>query len=375
MIYYLDEERSVRFWRTQGAGMNYKKEIIEYANKINIDLIRFTDGNELFEIKDIIKNRIDNDYISEFDSRDIKRKINSKLYLEDVKSIIVIAKKYKFSNNTILENYGRLSSIAIGIDYHIEITNKLNELVDFIKTLYEDINYKICVDTCDLADRQIAYKAGIGEYGKNNFIISKEFGSALNIGYIIIDKFFEPDSLMEPIGCKSCTLCIDACPTGALTKNGLNAKKCISELTQTKRLLTYSERELIDNRIYGCDICQKVCPKNNDAEYETVENSSINLFDLMNLTNKEFKNKFSDKAFFWRGNNTIKRNAIIAIGNQKKIKNFDKLIYLLEHQSETIRIYALWALYKSDSLRFLNINLNDEKLNEERKRIINYYTD
>ncbi len=375
MIYYLDEERSVRLWRTQGADMNYKKKIIEYADKINIDLIRFTDGNELFEIKNRIKNRIDNDYISEFDSKDIKRKTDTKLYLDDVKSIIVIAKKYKFSNNTILENYGRLSSIAIGTDYHIEITNELNELVDFIKTLYKDINYKICVDTCDLADRQIAYKAGIGEYGKNNFIISKEFGSAINVGYIMIDKFFEPDLFMEPIGCKDCNLCIDACPTDALTKNGLDAKKCISELTQTKRLLTYLERELINNRIYGCDICQKVCPKNKDVESETIENSSIELFDLINLTNKEFKNKFSDKAFLWRGNNTIKRNAIIAIGNQKKSENFDKLLNLLEHQSETIREYVLWALFKSDSLRFLNINLDNEKLNEERIRIINYYTD
>ena len=355
--------------------MNYKKKIIEYAKKVNIDLIRFTDGNELFEIEKKIKSRIDNNMISEFDSEDINRKINPKLYLENVKSIIVIARKCKFSNSDTINNYGKLSSIAIGTDYHIEITNKLNELVEFIKTLYKDINYKICVDTCDLADRQIAYKAGIGEYGKNNFIISKEFGSALNIGYILIDKDFELDSLMEPIGCKSCNLCMDACPTGALTKDGLDAKKCISALTQTKRNLSYYERELIDNRIYGCDICQKVCPKNKEVESETIENSSIELFDLINLTNKEFKNKFINRAFLWRGNNTIKRNAIIAIGNQKKNENFDKLIDLLEHQSETVREYVLWALYKSDSLKFLNINLDNEKLNEERKRIINYYID
>lgn len=353
--------------------MNNKDEIIKFSKKIDIDLIGFTNSNKLIEIEDYINKRIDKKYLSEFDSSDINQKINPKLYLEDCKSIIVIGIKYKFSNDVINKNYGRLSSIAIGMDYHKVVTKKLNKLVEFIKTLYSNINYKICVDTCNLADRQIAYKAGIGEYGKNNFIISKEYGSAINIGYILIDKEFKDDKPAVLEGCKSCKRCIDVCPTKALTEDGLDARKCISELTQTKRNLTYLERELIGDRIYGCDICQKVCPKNKNIEIETIENSSIDLFDLINLTNKEFKNEFLNKAFFWRGNNIIKRNAIIAIGNQKSIENFDKLINLLKHQSDTIREYTLWALFKSDSKRFLNIFGLDEKLMIEKSKIMKHY--
>ena len=131
---------------------------------------------------------------------------------------------------------------------------------------------------------------------------------------------------------------------------------------------------MINDRIYGCDICQKICPKNIKVNYETIVDSSIDLFDLISLSNREFKEKYENSAFFWRGNNVIKRNAIIALGNYKNENFFDDIKLLLKHQSDTIREYALWALFKSDSKRFLNIFGLDEKLMIEKSKIVMYYS-
>lgn len=350
-----------------------KDIITKYANEIGIDLIGFTDNKEMNEIKDRIESRIEDSYISKFDSFEIENKINPNLYLEDCESIIVVGVPYKFANKSILENSGRLSSIAIGEDYHKNIKEKLLKLVDFIKLEFNDINYKICIDTCDLADRQVAYKAGIGFYGKNNFIISNKYGSAINIGYILLNKKIKSINKLISDSCGKCQLCINSCPTNALSERILNVNKCISELTQLKRNLTYIERELVGHNIYGCDICQNVCPKNSEVKFDTVENSSIDLIELISLSNKEFKSKFSDRAFYWRGNSIIKRNAIIAIGNYNNPVFFDELKFLLKHQSDSIKKYALWALFKSDKKRFLDIDILNKKLLKEKDKIIKYY--
>lgn len=373
-MYYLIEVGGVRDSRTQGGPIMTAEEIKVFANKIGIDLIGFTDAKPLNGIKDEFLERKVNNQISELGPKSLEEKSNPTKLLEGCKSIVTIGIPYQLTNYERTKKYGHMSSGGIGIDYHKILWSYLEKIVEYIeKNIKEKINYKICVDTCPLSDREIAYKSGLGYYGKNNFIISHKFGSAINIGYILIDKVFYEETNKVADQCGPCTLCMQECPGQAILENGFEVNQCIAQLTQTRNELTYFQRELIDKNIYGCDICQRICPKNKNISSYSIKESQIDLIDLIHLSNSEFKNKFKDKGFSWRGNSVIKRNAIIALGNEELKGNFDVLIFLLDHPSLTIKKYALWALYKSDAKRFIQLDLSNDDLAIEKERILEYY--
>ena len=123
------------------------------------------------------------------------------------------------------------------------------------------------VDTGELVDRAVAERAGIGWSGKNCSILNEEFGSYMYLGEMITSIPFPPDTPMEDL-CGTCTKCLDACPTGALVQGGqINAKRCISFLTQTKEMIPYEFRDKMGNRVYGCDSCQTSCPYNRRIDF------------------------------------------------------------------------------------------------------------
>lgn len=373
-MYYLIEVGGVRDSRTQGGLIMTAEEIKAFAKEIGIDLINFTDGSLLKGIEEKFLKRKSNNQISELGPKSLEEKSNPNKLLESCKSIITIGVAYQLTEDQRSNKYGHMSSGGIGIDYHKILWSYLEKIVEYIeKNTEEEINYKICVDTCPLSDREIAYQSGLGYYGKNNFIINDKFGSAINIGYILIDKFFKVEPKKVADQCGTCTICMAACPGNAILDDGLEINRCIAQLTQTKKELSYFQRELIDKNIYGCDICQRVCPKNKDISNYSFKESRIDLIDLIHLSNKAFKSKFKDRGFSWRGNSVIKRNAIIALGNEQLNENFDALIFLLDHPSTSIKKYALWALYRSDAKRFININLSNNDLAIEKKRILEYY--
>ncbi|MGM0378674.1 MAG: tRNA epoxyqueuosine(34) reductase QueG [Bacillota bacterium] len=324
------------------------------------------------KIKDdyILKQKNKANLSSFNDDIEVDKMLDPKLLFDECKSIIVVAQKYKLYHLENKKYYASKNSMLIKKDYHITLNKKLKKIAKFLKSYFSDLDYEICIDTSPLNDRLIAKKAGIGRVGKNGFIISDKLGSSFNIGYLLINKSLKIDK-PNTNKCKTtCNRCINSCPTNALTVNGVDSSKCLSELTQIKRELTYKERELIGTRIYGCNYCQKACPDNN---IETDNKESINLLDLINLSNKEYKEKFKNYAFSWRPNSIIKRNAIIALGNFKDEKLYDKLFKLLKHPSIKIKKYILWSLFKSNKNRFLNINLKNDQLKDEKQKIINHY--
>ena len=337
--------------------MQLKKEIIEYAKDIGIDLIGFTTAEPCHELRPILEERKSKGHLSGFEEDNIELRINPKATMESAKTIIVIGQAYfiddkKLEKDT-QEIYGEMARTAWGRDYHVVLKEKLNVLAEFIKSKAFYLECKVFVDTGPLVDRYLAYRAGLGWFGYNNSLINQEYGSWFFIGYMLINIEIEADEPL-PNKCKGCRRCIEACPGKALEDGqGFNAKKCVSYLLQTKEELTEVERKSMGNRLYGCDVCQILCPHNKDVKKSTSEDfvpielpNRVNLEQLLKMSNKEFQQLFSLNASGWRGKKVLQRNAIIALGNLGDVRAIPILIPLLKDPREDIREYVKWALNK-----------------------------
>ena len=332
--------------------MNLKNFIIEKSKQLNIDLIQFTDTLPLYNIETCLKNRVEANLQTEFEDEDIQRRIDPKLTFPGCKSIIVLAITYNVDYNKKSEDglLGTLSKSTWGRDYHKVLKEKIDGLILEIKAV-TDFNYKAYVDTGPLIERELAYKSGIGYYGKNCSIINEDYGSYIFLGYIMTDLIIQSDEGKKESQCGECDLCIRACPTNALEAYKLNPKKCVSYLTQTKNKIPLEYRGKMAYKIYGCDTCQAVCPKNKQVKMSThdefipyITNGNVDIIELIHMSNREFKNKYGSMAGSWRGKNVLKRNAIIALGNMKDKDNAHILKEIRLEKNDFMIDYIDWAL-------------------------------
>ncbi len=208
---------------------------------------------------------------------------------------------------------GNISQYARGKDYHVVVEQKLRPIADKIIEL-GGIG-KIHIDNGLLNDRQAAYQAGLGFYGMNNMLICEEYGSYFFIGQIVHGLNIEPDGPVNR-ACLRCGKCIEECTGHALGENYFNIDKCQSNISQRKGKLSRSEEELIlkSGLCWGCDRCQEVCPFNQGIKNTAIEEFMVDriccleLKDLENLSNRQFKEKYGSYAFSWRGKNVLIRN-------------------------------------------------------------------
>ena len=334
--------------------MDIKSKIIDIAHNQGIDMVGFTHCQSFTNLQDFLLLRKESKKDTSFEEENIKKRIDPKETLSSCKSIIVLGISY--NSDYRIENYGLnggLSRSSWGEDYHRVLNRKMEDLIKVLQEI-RVFQYKSFVDIGPLVDRELAKKSGLGYYGKNCSIINKEYGSFIFIAYILTDLELEIDKITIEDGCGDCDLCIRACPTGALKYPYiLNPKKCISYLTQTKEIIPEELRWKMGTQIYGCDICQSVCPKNkeikipNHEEFSPIKTGgSIDIEELLLMSNRQFKDKYGDMSGSWRGKNTLKRNAIIALGN---IKDKDALPILLKERDkgyDNLRLYLDWALEK-----------------------------
>ena len=202
-----------------------------------------------------------------FTDYSIEERTEPSLTMPDVGSLVAIGLSYNVVYDSIDDGKyrGCISSGAIGRDYH----NVIKEKLEIIKNeLLKDHSAMIFSDTGPLVDREVAVRCGLGMAGRNLSIINKKIGGMFFIGYMLIDMEYEkweaPSVKANTDICKDCSRCETACPNNALENGVCNYEKCISYLTQKKGILSYEESRALGRQIYGCDLCQRVCPQNRE---------------------------------------------------------------------------------------------------------------
>jgi len=293
-----------------------KRKIVEESKKLRIDGIGFTDAKINSTLKKKLKLQEKLGYACSFQKGTLEERLNPRLLMNDVKTIIVIFLAYPRTSpklEALTKKEAYFASCSWGEDYHEVIKRKLSLLANYIKRLKPSLKYKIICDTHPLCDRTLAYQAGLGFFGNNNLLINEQYGSYIFVGALLTNLNLEQDKPLNK-KCYNCNLCIKACPTKALTKEGLlNSNRCLSYITQKKTPLTKKEISLINNCIYGCDKCMKVCPYNKDnhshhAEFLPTGLEFINVDSFKALTKKEFTKRYGFLSASWCGYKVFNRN-------------------------------------------------------------------
>ena len=249
--------------------------------------------------------------------RNREKRYNPSLLVEGAKSVITVLYNYKPKETLPETGNFRISAYAYGKDYHRVVKKKLKQLVAHIENQAGRRNYRVFTDSAPVMDRAWAHRSGLGFIGKNTCLINRKVGSWFFIGHIIIDLELEYEQKEpEKNFCGSCTRCIAACPTNALRPFELDARKCISYLTiEYKGEIPEKFKGKFGNWIFGCDICQQVCPWNRDvpAHNEPLFEPSVALKnmtpdDWRSLDEKTFDNIFAGTAVKRTGFENLKRN-------------------------------------------------------------------
>ena len=240
-----------------------------------------------------------------------------KTYFPEAKSVISVGMNYYTGTdqNDIRSDY-KFSNYAWGDDYHHVLKKQLFILLSWIKDKYPKTNGIVCVDTSPVMDKVWAQRAGLGWIGKHTNLISRDYGSWLFLGELILDQDLEYDKLFDEDLCGTCVACIEACPTQALNEYQIDARKCISYLSIEHRGPFKNDQEDLDGWIYGCDICQEVCPWNEKFSKQTDKQEfqireeilSFENIDWDNINEEDFRKIFKKSAAKRTKYSGLKRN-------------------------------------------------------------------
>ena len=246
-------------------------------------------------------------------------------YFSEAKTVISLGMNYYVGKGqSDLTSDFKFSNYAWGDDYHLVIKSKLLSLLEFIKNKKPNVKGLVCVDTAPIMEKVWAQRAGLGWQGKHTNLISTDFGSWLFLGEIIIDFELEPDDPFTKDLCGSCTACIDACPTHALGEYELDSGKCISYLTIEHRGDFIEGHDDLDGWIYGCDICQEVCPWNISFSKISEEKYFEPRADIINNTDQKWLEIDQEKFSTIFKKSAAKRTKLMGLKRNIKSVNESK---------------------------------------------------
>ncbi|AMC00058.1 epoxyqueuosine reductase [Aerococcus urinaehominis] len=340
--------------------MEEKEKVRDLAlNQVGMDLVGFTTADDFSYMQKSLYEQKAAGHTSGFEHPVIDERLYPKRLLASGQSIVSFALAYP--NQPLYEKKrergvrrGQFARASWGVDYHHLLREKMDQLIACLAERYEGFEAYGMVDTGELSDVAVARRAGLGFIGRNGLLINQKYGSYIYLGEIITNLPFDNDPIIAD-GCGECRRCIDFCPTGALLGDGrMNAKRCISYLTQTKGYIPREFRDQVGHQIYGCDICQQVCPYNQgidshihplmEPERDQVEPI---LQPMLTMSNKQFKEQFGHLAGAWRGKKPLQRNAILALANYRDRSAIPLLLEIIDQDMRPmIRGTAAYAVAK-----------------------------
>ncbi len=363
--------------------------IKEYAYSLGFDSVRITTADAFPEAERVIKERIAQglmDGLPWFTAERSEVSCHPDALLPEACSIITLAMFYLTQQpDEIQDNVprGRISRYAWGTDYHEIIKPRLQQFAAWLRAYARDemdeaVETRLFVDTGRMVDRAVAQRAGLGWYGKNTNILTKGWGSWVFLAEIVTNLPLQADAPVQT-NCGSCEICLHACPTQALpAPYTLDNTRCISFLTiELRGSIPLELRPLMGNLIFGCDICQEICPVNIVAEKRlglrntgmgskvtnakqsqpTIQvkpraefqprtgiGSSPELIPLLSLTEEQFRERFRLSPIRRTKRRGLLRNVCVALGNSGDRQAVPALINALHDHEPLVRGHAAWAL-------------------------------
>lgn len=294
--------------------------VIEKAKELGFDLVGFAKADLLLNETEKLKEWLSKRFQASMDymERNFEKRLDVKNVLPNAKSVISLAMNYYTDHKHSDEkDFGKVSRYAWGKDYHLIIWEKLEILEEQLKEIDPSFSCLTYVDTGPVMDKAWAVRSGIGWLGKHTNVITREMGSWIFLATIICNQEFNYNRPVEDF-CGSCRACLDACPTKAIVDEYVvDANRCISFLTiENKGEISSEFKNQFDNWLFGCDICQDVCPWNKkfpaqtrEREFEPNGNKEIALQEILEMNADEFKKRFETSPIKRAKLTGIKRNA------------------------------------------------------------------
>ena len=323
------------------------QELKQQSYDLGFDAVGIASATPLALARESISTRVASGLLPDygFPTKPVETMTTPQHALPGAKSVIAVAMSYLADNN-----HGSVARFARGKDYHRVLTQKLQQLAAWLDEESGGGIFRICVDTGPLTDRAAAQAAGIGSYGKNCSIIVPEFGSWVVLGEIITDIELIPDEPAPVESCGDCSACIKACPTGAIVQPFvIDQTRCLSHITQMKGSIPEEFRSLLGDRIYGCDTCQEVCPKNSTAKSGIFPmqgglGANPDPAMLLGISDEDFNRTIKPTAAGWIGRSRIRRNAAVAMGNTGDASALQILEKHADDPDPIIHEHVWWAI-------------------------------
>lgn len=263
------------------------------ALELGLDLCGIAKADFLDEEKENFLSWLDKGYHGEmgYMANNIEKRLDPRLLFENTKSIVVVGLNYFPKEQQKDPEAPVIAKYAYGKDYHFVLKDRLNKLLEYINTEIGEVTGRAFVDSAPVLEHAWAKKAGLGWIGKNSLLLNRKIGSFLFLGELLIDMELEYENPIYQDFCGGCSKCIRSCPTGAITEPYVvNGSKCISYFTiELKGEIPQEVKGQFENRVFGCDICQDVCPWNRMAKGNNVPEFESNP-DLLSLSKEELEN-------------------------------------------------------------------------------------